>query len=450
MPGLDHHFNGDVSPDAPIGGGDTIVVAVSGGVDSLTLLHQLRFAAPELRLGLYAAHFDHRMRPESAADAEWLRGLCRAWEVPLHIGHAEAAPRTESEARAARYAFLEQVAETVAAQRIATAHHADDQAETVLFRLRRGTGLDGLAGIPVRRGRIVRPLLQLRRADIERYAARHGLKHREDRTNLLRRFARNRIRLDLLPALEAEWPQIRSLLLRLAASAARANQCWEKRLAEIEERVITSEDTRLITLARPVLLGYHPEIRGRLVRRCLARLGATPGRAGTAALQAFINRGESGTSIDLKGGLRAEREFETIRLMRAAGATNWTNEPLSIEAPSPGSGQAVIGGQRYTVRWSLDAGNHSDDSVVLDPADLRFPLLVRPWQPGDRIRLPTGTKKLKKLFAEKRFGRTRRHSVPVLVDRNRDVLWVVGLARAADRIGLGSGLRITVTDGQFD
>jgi tRNA(Ile)-lysidine synthase len=275
------------------------------------------------------------------------------------------------------------------------------------------------------------------------------LHYRADRTNLLRRFARNRIRLDLLPALQAEWPGIRSLLLRLAAASARANRQWQKRLGEIEERVITSEDTRLITLARPVVLGYHPEIRGRLLRRCLARLGAMPGRAGTGALQAFINRSESGTSIDLKGGLRAEREFDTIRLMRAEG-TERTNQPLSIEALNAGSGQAVIGGQRYTVRWSLDSGYINGDSVVLNPAELRFPLMVRPWQPGDRIRLAAGTKKLKKLFAEKRFGRTRRHSVPVLVDCNRDVLWVVGLARAADQVGIGCGLRITVTDGQLD
>jgi tRNA(Ile)-lysidine synthase len=447
---LDFSIGGRPTRDEWIGAGDTVVVAVSGGVDSLVLLHRLRFAAPDLQLRLHAAHFDHRMREESATDVEWLKGVCRSWELPLHIGSAEQVPRTEAEARAARYGFLEQVAAKLGADWIATAHHADDQVETVLFRLLRGTGLDGLAGIPARRGRIIRPLLQVRRSEIEQYAARHRLQHREDRTNSLRRFARNRIRLDLLPALEADWVGIRPALLRLAAASARAHRRWQERLVEIEERVITSEDASVITLARPILLGYHPEIRGRFVRRCLERLGAVPGRAGTGALQAFINLGASGTSLDLKGGLRAEREFDTIRLMRALDSANRVNQPLSIEAPKAGSGQAVIGGQRYTVQWSLDTGNFSDDSVVLDPADLRFPLMVRPWQPGDRIRLPVGTKKLKKLFAEKRFGRTRRHSVPVLVDRNRDVLWVVGLARAADQVGLGSGLRITVTDGQLD
>ena len=132
-----------------------VLVACSGGLDSVVLLFLLRESAKALGIRVSAAHFDHSMRVGSAADAEWVSGLCRAWNIPLRSERATHAIRNEAEARAARYAFLEAATEAVDADRIATAHHADDQAETVLFRMLRGTGVDGLAGIPIRRGRII-------------------------------------------------------------------------------------------------------------------------------------------------------------------------------------------------------------------------------------------------------------------------------------------------------
>ncbi|HEX6037412.1 tRNA lysidine(34) synthetase TilS, partial [Longimicrobium sp.] len=127
-----------------------VLVAVSGGCDSVALLHLLRFAADDAGLRVSAAHFDHAMRPGSEGDAAWVCGLCRAWGVPLMDARADIPPRTEAEARDARYAFLRRAQEACGAAFLATAHHADDQAETVLFRVLRGTGLGGLAGIPPR------------------------------------------------------------------------------------------------------------------------------------------------------------------------------------------------------------------------------------------------------------------------------------------------------------
>src|SRR5690606_15955834 len=116
-----------------------------------------------------ATHFDHAMRPGSGADAQWVAGLCRAWDVPLAAARAEDPPRSEAAARELRYAFLHAAAERFAAETLVTAHHADDQAETVLFRLARGTGLAGLAGIPERRGIIARPLLAFTRGELAAY-----------------------------------------------------------------------------------------------------------------------------------------------------------------------------------------------------------------------------------------------------------------------------------------
>ncbi|HEX2080859.1 MAG TPA: tRNA lysidine(34) synthetase TilS, partial [Longimicrobium sp.] len=185
------------------GTGAHVLVAVSGGCDSVTLLHLLRFAADDGTLRITAAHFDHAMRPGSARDAAWVRGLCAAWQVPMVEARAETPPRTEAEAREARYAFLRRAQAQAGATHLATAHHADDQAETVLFRVLRGTGIRGLAGIPPRDGAgLVRPLLPFWRAEIVRYARAEGLCWREDPSNRGTGYARNRIRLQLLPAIE--------------------------------------------------------------------------------------------------------------------------------------------------------------------------------------------------------------------------------------------------------
>ena len=412
--------------------GNTVLVAVSGGLDSVVLLHLLRSVREDLRLHVHVAHFDHRMRSDSASDAAWVMQLCDDLRVACTVGSAEGIPRNEEDARAFRYDFLERTADTVAADRIATAHHADDQAETVLFRMLRGTGVDGLAGIPERRGRIVRPLLPFRRSELEQWAEAERLDWREDPSNVTRVYARNRIRLDVLPQLEAEWPGARRTLTRLARAAARNRDAWQSALGEIEKRVILSEDTGIIELARGVLLEYHPEIRARLLRRWLARLGRVPGRAGTAVAQTFIRAGESGSGIHLSGGLRAERDFDIIRLYRAVAANTDPDQPLWIENAATGGGETIVGGLRYRVRWSVGAGAVTGESAGFDLTDLRFPLAVRGWAPGDRIQLPIGSKKLKKLFVEKRLGRERRRTVPVLVDSKDHVLWVVGLARSAE------------------
>lgn len=405
-----------------------VVVAVSGGLDSVVLLHLLRFhAGTELQV----AHLDHGMRRDSRRDAHWVRGLARAWELPFQSEEARDL-RSEDDARRARYAFLEGVADRVGARCIATAHHADDQVETVLFRLMRGSGLDGLAGIPARRGRIVRPLLAVTRAELAAYAAHHRLGYREDPTNLSRAYARNRIRHDLLPALDRIWPEARSSLLRLAEHAAGARRGWNSVLAEIEKRVVTAEDTGFIELARQQLLEYHPEIRARLLRRLLARFGAAPGRTGTAAATTFISAGASGSALQLSHA-RLERAFDTIRLTDTErNRPHRIDQPLVIEAAGSGTGVTILGGQTFEVEWSARTTEAAHGAAAIALSTANFPLTIRGWRPGDRIHLPYGSKKLKKLFVEKRLERRRRHSVPVIVDANDKVLCVVGVARAAD------------------
>ncbi|UCC49059.1 MAG: tRNA lysidine(34) synthetase TilS, partial [Gemmatimonadota bacterium] len=215
--GLPERFDNHLRASRLLPEGAAVTVALSGGLDSVALLDLLGTLRERWGWRLTAAHFDHRMREESGADAGWVADLCRQRGVPCRVGRARRVPRSESEARDLRYEFLHRARLEFQAECLATAHQADDQAETVLFRLLRGSGLAGLGGIPLRRSpNIVRPLLPFWRAEIEAYAAARGLAHRSDPTNLDISIARNRIRHQLIPAIEAnDAPDFRGQLVRL-------------------------------------------------------------------------------------------------------------------------------------------------------------------------------------------------------------------------------------------
>lgn len=418
----------------------TILVALSGGLDSVVLLHLLRFRVPHLERSLVAAHFDHRMRADSARDAEWVAGLCRAWEVPLVQAAAEEPLRSEAEARSARYRFLRATARRRDISGVATGHHADDQAETVLFRIIRGTGIAGLAGIPERRGVLIRPLLPYPRTELARYAADCHLRWRDDPTNRLLRYARNRLRHEVLPRIEAISPGVAAALNRLSEDAREVEEAWDGVLDRLEAESMLDQAESWIELARLTLLSYHPALRARLLRRLMRRLGSQADRAGTRLALEFISSGASGARIQVTGGLELAREFDRIRIVRPAarGEARPTDEPLVIRGPNAGEGTVVVGGRSVRLRWSCgqvgeEPGSPSDGSAAsFDPAALLFPVTVRAWEPGDRIRLAAGTKKLKKLFVERRIGRSQRARIPILVDAHGRVLWVHGAARAAE------------------
>ena len=189
--------------------GGTVLVAVSGGRDSVCLLHYLARLGTARGFSVAAAHLDHGQRPTAARDVAFVQSLCRTLDVPCHVGREdvpalarELGVGVEEAGRRARYEFLERTADEIGAARIATAHHAGDQAETVLLHLLRGAGTRGLRGIPPVRGRVVRPLLQTTRAEIEAYLEKNHLGHVEDETNADTTLRRNFLRLELMPQIE--------------------------------------------------------------------------------------------------------------------------------------------------------------------------------------------------------------------------------------------------------
>lgn len=407
--------------------GDGLLIALSGGLDSVVLLHLLRFGGDRRKFRIHAAHFDHRMRGSSGGDAQWVRGLCRAWDVSLSMGEAHHPPGSEEEAREMRYDFLVKARRETGSRWLLTAHHADDQAETVLFRVLRGTGLRGLGGIPRhRRPGILRPLLSFSRIELEAYSRRQRIRVREDPSNADRSIARNYLRCVGLPGLEeAVAPGARRSLLRLARLARENEEAWDSILPGLLTGMVGVED-RGVFIVRSAFLAYHPSLGGRLLREVFRRRGVNLDEAGTRVVLEFTRTGSSGRSVRLPGGYRFLREFD--RFLLSEGTEAGEDRPLLLADPKEGSGEVTVGGRTYRVRWGAEAPREMFHVVALSAHRLEFPLRMRGWAPGDRIRLPVGTKKLKKVFGEAGIAAGERERIPVLVDASGDVVWVVGVA----------------------
>ncbi len=411
-----------------------LLVAFSGGVDSAVLLYLLRFRCGGIPLILTAAHLDHRMRSSSASDAAWVQGLCHAWAVPLETEVARIDLRSEAQARTARYHFLRNAASRVAAHHIVTAHHADDQAETVLFRILRGTGLHGLGGIPSRtRSGLIRPMLSFWRSEIESYAAARGIPWRIDPSNATHGPTRNRLRLKILPDIEREISTAsRRNLVALAELARESEAAWRVLVRSVfDQAIVVDGDTAVV--ARESLATYHPAIASRVVRKLLRRFGIVPDRAGTRAALKFITDAPSGREMQLPSGVRIRVEFDHAQVYREEPIPPDTT--LSIPLPNGEDeirGEVLLAGQRYEVEARFAAHVESGETgyrwrAILPVDPVRFPLTIRARASGDRIQTRVGSRSLKKLMIDERLPVSQRATRPVLADNAGRVLWVAGL-----------------------
>lgn len=403
--------------------------------------------ASRRELGLVAAHFDHGLRPGSRREAERAADRARAMGVEVRLGRADGGgERGHDELRRRRYDFLRRVAVGEDADRIATGHHADDQAETVLFRLLRGTGLRGLAGIPERRGAIVRPLLPFRARELLRHLEARGLAWSRDPANRDPSHARARIRHELLPALERAWeddPVER--LLRLGRAARGAEERMEgltraameacRRPAEEPFRVpdLTADEReeRRIRLARRPLLAAGRELQARVLRRAARSFEVRMSRGGTGEGVEFINAGRSGGRVQLGGGLELWREFDSFWV--GPGVPVPEDRPLEVDASAPGDGSLRAGGRSYRAAWGPGVERGPWPHSLAMPREIRqLSLSLRGWREGDRIDLAGGRTKLKELFNRRRVPRSERPRLPLLVSGEADVLWVPGIDEAVE------------------
>ena len=403
----------DLLPPGPL------VVAVSGGTDSVALLLLLSGLAPELGLDLHVAHFDHRLRPRaSAKDAEFVADLAQSHGATIRVGRAERAPKSEDDARELRYAFLRRAAHETGAKLIATGHTRDDQAETVLLHATRGSGLAGLAGMRPRRDDIVRPLLTIGRAETAAVCADAKIAPREDTSNRDLKYARNRIRHKVLPELERINSQARAALARLAAAAAQITDASRDAAERALADAMTGDRVDLETLDGPhrdealALAWYRATGRPLAARHRTALAALAAARAGSAAL-------------DLPGG-RALREYGELRIAPAgtsATPANPAQKPLLLDQPVEWAG--------WTIR--LRATPPNDDALAV-PAPATE-LVVRSRRPGDRLagRLRM---KVQDLLTDAKVPARARATHPLVATAKGEVWWVVGLKRAdADVVG---------------
>lgn len=384
-----------------------VLCALSGGRDSMAMLHILSRLGEEEGFRIAAAHFNHRLRPTAGRDDAFVRNWCREHEIPLTCGAGDVkafAAREglgiEDAARKLRYAFLETAAQDMGAERIATAHHREDNAETVLLHLLRGTGLQGLGGIAPVRGEIVRPLLDTSRAEIDEYIQRNTLPYVEDESNQDTRFTRNRLRLEVLPLLEEVSPGCGA---RIAAAAELLREENEHLRREAEALVPEAADGA-VSLPVPVLERQDRTIQRRLVRTMGRKLGVELTKAQTEAVLSL----KSGRCLDLPEDLCAVRKPHRLILKK--------------QSPLPPPLVLHEGGQDWE-RWKITlerrTGPQEDtaDQIVL--RDTVGELAVSAWDGEGRLAVENGSRTIKRLFADAGIPVERRREHPALLLNGR-------------------------------
>jgi len=433
--------------------GDSVLVGVSGGPDSVALLDMLATMRrrKEMRIRLCAGHLHHGMRGADADEDEALvRETAKRWGVQFIARHVDvpalAEKRRVGVEHAGRRARYDQAAcQEVGANKVALGHHADDVAETVLHRIMRGTGIRGLAGIPRVRPLspgspilVIRPLIDLARRDIIAYLSERGLESRFDATNASRDYLRNRIRMDVIPMLEATYnADIRRALARLARTAWDVD-CFVTETAQAAlARSGLCEEPGELRVSAAWLAGLPRAVAAEAAREILARLSAHADRFGrehVEALVALAGAEESGRALTLPVGLRAERQGGDIvlregpRLEESVAA-----EPTPVQVPGETPLAAFDGSMRATIvdggveELAEFRGNKTRLEEMFDQEKVRLPLAVRPRRPGDRFHPlgGPGAQKIQDFMTDHKIRRPDRPRIPIVTMQDEPV-WVVG------------------------
>ena len=434
--------------------GDRVLIAVSGGTDSVALFYLLNELALLGEFSLAGiAHFNHQLRGSAAdSDERFCRDLAARLGQPITVGTEDVRTLAldnhlsiEAAARTARYRFLEKAARDMAAQVIAVGHTRDDQAETFLLKLLRGAGPRGLGGIYPRRGIVIRPLLEMSRADLENFLEVNQIPSCEDETNRDLTNPRNRLRHEVLPFLNRFWPRVTTVLAR-EAEIARDDADWlERQASEEAERIITVTGDRIDLDAKSLML-QPPAIARRIAIQALRTVSR--GRfIGFKHVESFLALARAKRvehiGLDLPGQ-RVQRIGDTLTLVPEQAGRTMSPDlvPFRYELPIPGqvrlmeSGCMISADPGFIGHPSIPSSLKGDvgSVAVIAAAQLTLPLLVRSRRVGDTFR-PLGLaghKKLQDLFVDRKVARKERDTVPIVVDAKDRIVWVVGSAIADD------------------
>jgi len=427
---LSEKFSSTLQEHRLVDPGERLLVAVSGGADSMALLDLCLDAVEKLDFEVAVAHFDHALRAESSEDAMFVADVCKDLGVACHVERqnvdawaVKQGMGIEAAARELRYAFLERCANKEGCRRVALGHHRQDQAETVLHRLVRGSGLSGLAAMRYVRGRYVRPLLDFDREDLRAYVEQQQIEFREDQSNADVSMTRNFLRHQVMPRLRQINPAVDQSLARLAQTADLDNDYWQCRLQLLANSLSHERGGWSI----PQLMELHrAEIRRFLVMVLEEWVDRQLEFDHVLAVEGLLSSSRPQCELDLPG-VKVVRRYDRFEIRPTLDDVD-----MSWEIELPGRGEYLLPSGGEVVVSEVEGYEKEDQwSLCLPLENVQFPLYLRTFRPGDRMTLEAGggRKKIKKIFAEAKLEREARTSIPQLV-MGDEILWIPGLRRS--------------------
>ena len=446
---LEHTTKEFIHDHQLIENGDRIVVAVSGGPDSLALLHFLDSNKDKWGIDVRAAHLDHMFRgEESYQELLFVKGFCENRNIPFYGERVDVSSEIERTngslqdvARNTRYEFLMGVMEEVSATKLALGHHGDDQVETILMKMTRGTSGSSRAGIPLKRtfaaGEIIRPFLNVTKEDIEHYCERHELSPRRDPSNEKEDYTRNRFRKRVLPFLKNENPHVHLHFQRFSEEMAEDEAYLEELTREKLNKVWNNTDDYsslhidgFLAMAQPLqrrginlILNYLYKLRPSSLSsiHIYDVLGILKGKTPNA-------------SLDLPKGLKVTRAYHTCYFH--FGDLALTEVPYCYELQVDNR-LDIQGEYQFFLYSSPPVEELTDDVIYLDPGEVTLPLSVRTRRSGDRMKVKglDGSKKLKTLFIDHKLPAHLREEWPIVVDSDDHILWVPGMKKSIYDLG---------------
>lgn len=420
--------------------GDKIVVAVSGGPDSVSLLYLLQDLRSKLGIELYGAHLNHKIRGiEAQLDAQYVLNLCESLNIICFVKSIDVEAygkeyqlTSEQAGRMLRYEFFEEVMKKVGASKIAVAHNKNDQAETVLMRLLRGAGMQGLSAIQHKRGAVIRPLLDVSRQEIEQYCSDKGLKPRVDQTNLTSIYHRNKVRRELIPYIEENYnPSVLDSLVKTANILKEDYDYLEKEAQTLYRSLVHFEKKDRLSFSIAALDKLHPAMKARMLRKAGEELlgkGELLSYRQVQNLLELLDKQQTGKAIHLPMDLEAVISYDKLIFSKGKKEpTEPFKEPLTVGDTT--YIHALKASFELTVVPKESIAKVSKDKFVkhFDYDKVKQPIFVRNRRDGDRF-WPlglSGKKKLKDFLIDCKVDRDERDLIPLICHGN-DIVWVVG------------------------
>ncbi len=435
---------------------DRIVVGVSGGPDSLTLLNILLSWQEKYNLSLYIAHFNHKLRgQESDQEADFVQKLAEKLNLPFIMGESnlnklvkEKKISLEEAAREARYSFYFKVVGKFKAQKIALGHNADDQVETILMRFLRGSGLDGLNAIPPVRGKIIRPLIECTREEIEKYCLENKIEYRIDSSNKKPIYFRNKIRLELLPLLIGQYNQnLKNNLLNFQIIIGETLQYLQQKTEEIFVEMVEVKEGKEAVISLKRMNSLPPVFKRRIIRKMIERVKGDLNSIDFIHIDNILQLTDNFSGekeIYLPDNLRVKRVYQYLTIFKNSVEKYCfpNNLPSLWEYPLSTPGNTEIKPLKMEVEVSDLEVKKIEDILnnqrkkspaefieVIDREKVKLPLKLRNRREGDffyPLKLG-GKKKIKELFIDYKISRSHRRLIPLLVDGEGKIVWVVGI-----------------------